>query len=108
MFLVSTVSVRVRMVHTVSDAITGPPPTQVIVLVAVIDAPASDRVVANVIEFLHDGDSDWLVLKVSVGKPALVEQEELLLSMGLLSVDGEVVVEHVGLLLSTGLHSAGT
>ena len=58
------------MVHTVSDAITAPPPTHAIVLVAVINAPASERVVANVMELLHDGDPGWLVLKVLVGKPA--------------------------------------
>ena len=50
------------MVHTVSDAIMGPPPTHTIVLVAVIDAPASERVVVNVIELLHDGEHVGLLL----------------------------------------------
>ena len=60
------------MVHTVSDTITSPPPTYAIVLVAIIDAPASEGVVANMIELLRDGDPDLLVLKVLVGKAALV------------------------------------
>ena len=76
------------MVHTVSDAIIGPPPTHAVVLVAIIDASTSERVVANMIELLH-GDPDWLVLKVFVGKPALVEHIELLLSMGLLLAGGK-------------------
>ena len=46
------------MVHTVSDIITGPPPIYAIVVVAVINTPPSERVVANMIELLHDGGPD--------------------------------------------------
>ena len=77
------------MVHTVSVAITGPAPTHAILLVDVVNALTSERVVANVIKLLPDGDPDWLVLKILVGNPALVVHVGLLLSMGLLSPGGK-------------------
>ena len=97
-FLASTVSVLVRMVHTVSETIEGPPLAHVNVLVVVIVEHPCERVVAKVIELLHDVDPDWLPQKVasSVGGPVLVEH--------LVLVGGEVLVEHLGLM---GLPSAG-
>ena len=48
--------------------------------VAIINAPTSEGVVANTINLLYDGDPDRLVLKVVVGKPALVEHVGFVLS----------------------------
>ena len=39
------------------------------------------------IELLHDGGPDWLVLTVLIGKPVLVEHLGLLVAVGLPSVE---------------------